>query len=332
MVTQQIHIDVGAHRVTALSEVTVGGAVGMLHGTEIHAGNTGIVGAGLSSGDLAPIGDTHLRLSWLQANNDGDHVWFGPCAEMPFDHWHFERFDAAGRIQMSVDNLHVWGCRASTIGAYPVQTLGTTAFDGDFVGQLVEYVEVAGPPSQRVGMILGAQRLNSVTVRRSHIHGQATGTQPRRGNTFENCFIEKIHYFSGSHNTCIADHGGPSGEGVKIIGCHLDGGNSAALSLYTDFGSQVDVLVQDSYFNPDRANYAVRGGEDATNGDNHLGNRDIRFIGNVFGRKYHRFCGSSAPFTEWNPNRPGNAWQNNTWGPRGPFWQSGDPEEGNPVG
>lgn len=53
--------------------------------------------------------------------------------------------------------------------------------------------------------------------------------------------------------------------------------------------------------------------------------------GNVFGRDYQRFSGSTAPVTQWNPNRPGAVWQDNLWGSSGPHWQPGDPEHGDPV-
>lgn len=236
----------------------------------------------------------------------------------------------AGRVRVAADDMHVRYCRIRTNGTYPLQFLGTTAFDADHVGLIAEHLEIAGPPSEHFGSVLAAQQSGSALVKRCHFHDQAIGAQVRRGNSYVNCYVERIHYFPGSHNTCMADHGGTAGEGASIIGCHLDGGNSAALSLYTDHGAQVDILVQDNLFNPDAANYALRAGEDTTTG-NQVGNHDIRIVGNVFGRKYHRLCGSSAPYTEWNPSRTGNTWSGNRWGPRGPFWQPGDPEEGDPV-
>lgn len=323
MATQQIHVDVGTHRVTASSSVTVAGGSGVLHGRDVHAGNVGVVGAGLTYADLAPIGDTHLRTSWLSANADGDRVWHGPCPENVDPHWHFERFDVAGRISVSLDLMHVMRCRVRTDGPYPLRFLGSGTFDGDFVGAIFDDVEVHGPPSERFGSILAGQRPNSALVRRCHFRNHAIGAQLQTGNSYVNCLVEDIHYFDGSHNTCVSTRGGQ--VGIQVVGCNLDGGNSAALGAYTDLGPVTDLLVRDCLLNPDRANYGIIAEDD-------VGNHDVRFTGNVFGRRYWRNCGQSGPYSGWNGSRPGNVWEGNTWGPRGPHWQPGDPEEGDPVG
>lgn len=332
MVTQPIHVDVGSHRATAPVQVTVGGGTGVLHGRDIHAGNVGVVGAGLSYSALAPIGDTHLKPSWLSANADGDRIWHGPCEQKAAAHWHFERWAVAGRISVSLDDMHVRWCRVSTTGPYPLRFFGTTAWDADYVGLIAEWLEIAGPPSTSFGVVLQGQRPGSAIVRRCHVHHQGIGALLRPGNTFVNCLVEDIHYTSGSHNTCMSTRGGSSGGGWQVVGCRLMGGNSAALSMYTDQGAVQDVEVRDCYLTPDEGtNYGAYCGEDTSTG-NYVDNRDIRWTGNVFGRDNERWCGSSGPRTQWNGARPGAVWSGNTWGPRGPHWQEGDPEQGDPVG
>lgn len=109
-------------------------------------------------------------------------------------------------------------------------------------------------------------------MRRVHVHGHAVGLSLRRGNTFVNCLVEKIRYYDGSHNTAASTTGGTASQGVQVIGCRLMGGNSAAMSLYKDQGPVNDVQIRDCYLAPDQANYALRAGEDATNGTNHTRN------------------------------------------------------------
>lgn len=55
--------------------------------------------------------------------------------------------------------------------------------------------------------------------------------------------------------------------------------------------------------------------------------------GNIFGREYFRFSGfhPSTPNPIFN-DATGSTVSGNLWGPRGPHWQSGDPEEGDPIG
>ena len=53
--------------------------------------------------------------------------------------------------------------------------------------------------------------------------------------------------------------------------------------------------------------------------------------GNVFGRNLQRFCGIYGTATAFARDDAANLWTNNTWGPKGPYWQSGDPLEGDEV-
>lgn len=302
------------------------------HGAQVDATNTGVVGAGFSYSALAATGDDILKASWFSANQDGNRVWFGGCPEKPTSHWHFERFDVSGRINVSINDLHVRWCRVRGAGTYPLRFVGTTTFDSAWGGLIAEYVEFDGSPGSVQGAVLlhSSYAGTTATVRRCHIHNYGWGFRGRRNNIITGNLVEGIHYSPGSHNTCLALQDGSASWNVDIVGNKFLGGNSSALSLYTDNGPVQDVLVQDNYVAPDVANYGVYGGEDTTT-PHYVENRDIRFIGNVFGRDKLRFCGSSAPYTDWNPNRPGNVWSDNQWGPRGPFWLPGDPEEGDPV-
>jgi hypothetical protein len=57
----------------------------------------------------------------------------------------------------------------------------------------------------------------------------------------------------------------------------------------------------------------------------------MKVRGNIFGRGIQRHCGVYGTATAFDLTQVGNLWENNTWGDRGPFWQTGDPEKGDEI-
>jgi hypothetical protein len=107
---------------------------------------------------------------------------------------------------------------------------------------------------------------------------------------------------------------------------------SASLAIYNEsyasFPNLDHLRVEDNCFESD-GGYALYGG--ACMGKLAPYAKDMTVSGNVFGRGEQRCCGIFGTATAFDCYAASNVWKGNTWGKRGPYWQKGDPEEGDTV-
>ena len=156
------------------------------------------------------------------------------------------------------------------------------------------------------------------TCLRCHVHHTSTGLGGGSGVSILDSYVHDMTYSTGAHQAAV---GMNNGLNIRIIHNNLDchrwnvppyagpgavpgpQGCSAALSLY-DEGPMDGVVVQNNLFNAAGEYCAYSGGPTAKN---------VRFIDNRFGRKYHPRCGNSGPLHSWYPNNVGYFWSGNTF-------------------
>lgn len=156
------------------------------------------------------------------------------------------------------------------------------------------------------------------TCLRCHVHHTSTGIGGGTNVSILDSYVHDMTYSAGAHQAAV---GMNNGLNIRIIHNHLDchrwnvppytgpgavpgpQGCSAALSLY-DEGPMNGVLVQNNLFNAAGEYCAYSGGPTAKN---------VRFIDNRFGRKYHPRCGNSGPLHSWFPSNEGYFWSGNTF-------------------
>jgi hypothetical protein len=149
---------------------------------------------------------------------------------------------------------------------------------------------------------------NNYSCLRCHVHHASTGIGGGSNVQITDSYVHDMTYTEGAHQAAVGIN---SGVGIKIIHNNLDcrrwnvppgpQGCSSALSLY-DEGRLDNVLVQNNLFNAAGEYCAYSGGPTAKN---------VRFIDNRFGKKYHPRCGNAGPLHSWYPNNTGYVWQNN---------------------
>jgi len=187
-----------------------------------------------------------------------------------------------------------------------------------------------------------------VTLKRVHVHRWPRALFTGDGDVWvEECYMHDLTCDGGDAHLENIYVGGGANQAYlrnKFISneVHIGGDarmmTSASLAIYNEsydrgmpypaFPVLENILVQDNYFESD-GHFALYGG--ACVGKANPYARQTSFRGNVFGRRLHRMCGVSGPAVCFDPSQPGNLWENNIWGPRGPFWQAGDPEEGTAI-
>src|SRR5262249_23164185 len=126
----------------------------------------------------------------------------------------------------------------------------------------------------------------------------------------QDSYMHDFDYTAGDHGAGMGEGQG-SGFHSRIIHnniqCNRLAGQtqtcSSALSLY-DEPTLDDVLVQNNLFNTYDGYCTYGGGPHGTN---------IRYIGNVFGQKFHSGCGYYGPVAAFYPGNSGNQWTGNTY-------------------
>lgn len=167
------------------------------------------------------------------------------------------------------------------------------------------------------GLMLGQ---NDVWIEECYMHDLTCDNQ--------GAHIENIYIAGGANLTFVRNklisNATYLGDGTSQI--------SASLAIYnedwSDFPALDNVLVENNYLESD-GGYALYAG--ACVKKNHPYAKHMVVRGNVFGRGEQRHSGVYGPATAFNRDEPTNEWESNTWGPRGPLWNEGDPEEGDLV-
>jgi hypothetical protein len=153
------------------------------------------------------------------------------------------------------------------------------------------------------------------TVRRTYIHGSRRGLYCQ-----QNCLVEDSYIIGSS----------PHASGARVlrdavfrhntIWCKRyddspDGGCSANLTMYQEFGIATDVLIENNYFPATPAWYCVYGG--SAGAENQPGNATyIRFVDNVFARGAGRCSKDHSdgyPVINFDSSRKGNVWSGNRY-------------------
>jgi hypothetical protein len=152
---------------------------------------------------------------------------------------------------------------------------------------------------------------NDYSCVRCHIHGTGRGANLGGNVTIQDSYLHDWVYVSGAHQTAIGSNGG---RGFRIIHnnliCNSGGpGCSAALSFYGDFAPVTDVLVQNNLFNTNGAYCTFAG---STTAKPFPRGTQIRYIDNLFGKKYNKGCGLYGPVATWEYYE-GNVWSGNRW-------------------
>lgn len=302
------------------------------HGREINASNTG------HSGTLEVIQNDQVGLlsfnqAWLDQWVGGAHLIEGK----ELRNFNFGGFGSTDNLNVTFRNCKFVSCSFDMPGVRPGLTIeystivGTTT-PGDYTWSNYAFIH-AGNFTLRRNNIFGygagtIHCVDDVTIEENFIHdpapwqpghlggGAGDPTGSHHGLTtlqFGSC--ERVIIRRNRYQAWRGSASNPDTAGV-----------SAALTIYDDSFHPGPIVVEDNYF----------GGGGFYNtywGSSSKPAPPAEYVisrGNIFGRDIHRFCGSGGPLTAWSWTT-GRVWENNRWGPRGPHWQNGDPEEGDLI-
>ncbi len=150
---------------------------------------------------------------------------------------------------------------------------------------------------------------DNYTCIRCNVWRTGRGAAMNNNVTLRDSWFHDFFYTSGAHQTAAQSNGGSN---FQVIHNNLEcrsGGCSSALSLYGDFSPINNVLVQNNLFNTS-GSYCTYGGSVSVKPYPNATN--VRYIDNLFGKKYFSICGIYGPYTAWAWNT-GNVWSGNRW-------------------
>jgi hypothetical protein len=308
----------------SLSGCPVTGSTGSVnHGKDINASNTGVPAGQILSDVTSSISVTE---SWISASNGGKRYLEN------------KNFVNDADLEIKTGDFTVRSCKFNGRSGGSVEYgLSNVVF---------EYCEFNGQNLNTGGDC--ALGIGGFTAKRLHIHGWPRAFWFGWGDVhIEECYIHDITADGGTaHLENIYVAGGAKQTFIrnKLISneIHINGDNrmmtSASLSIYNEdysvgppypnFPALNNIIVKDNYFESD-GNFSMYCG--ACAGKNAPYARNMSVTGNIFGRQLHRSCGVSGTAVAFDPSQPGNEWSDNKWGARGPFWMTGDPEEGSVI-
>ncbi len=289
------------------------------HGSFIDATNTGVP-AGHSLTDW--VSSVTVTEAWISASNGGSRIIEN------------RNFTSGAVLTIRTNDITVRYCKFNGTSRILLPEAVT--------GILVQDCEIDGNHENRDSLQAIKNDGATLHVLRAHIHRWPRALTVIRGNTtVENCYLHDLTCDdSGAHIENIYVAGGAQQRylGNKIVSNAVrtdpaitDLNISACLALYNQGGGLPDldaILVEDNWIDGD-SSYAMYGGAIASKTGTFAKNLIVR--GNTFARQYQRRCGLFGPITAFSGAEPGNHWENNRWGPRGAYWVSGDPEEGDLV-
>jgi hypothetical protein len=177
---------------------------------------------------------------------------------------------------------------------------------------LLEDVEIDGAKVHARGAGLGG---SNFTCRRCNIHGMARGVQPNYDAVIEDSYIHDLYGTSISENLAFSSNGG--GRYV-IRGSNLEMNDvptgGMAVGLIGDWGKIDNVLIEGNLINGG-GSYAVWGGDPKETTDKNPAYfaRNVRFVNNAFGRKFHPKCGYYGAVAAFDRKAAGNRWSGNYW-------------------
>ncbi|WP_433181487.1 hypothetical protein [Actinoallomurus sp. CA-150999] len=208
-----------------------------------------------------------------------------------------------GDIVVLARNVTIRNCRVIGAGDWAI----LQRMEAGSGGLTVEDTEISGGGGRPLefGVLNFA---GGLTVRRVNVHAMMSAVQTSQG-LIEDSYFHDPKDFPGAHVTLVASGSGPR-PGMTFVVRHNailnPGGQTAAVALYQDFGLNHDVTVQGNLLAG--GGYTVYGGAGKYGRPHH-----IRFVGNVFSRRYFRKGGAFGWGTTWDGSGPGNQWKDNTW-------------------
>jgi hypothetical protein len=210
--------------------------------------------------------------------------------------------DVHGDIVVLASNVTIRNCRVVGSGDWGI--LQRQESGGGLTVEDTEIVGDGGAPLE-FGILNYSGML---TVRRTEVHTMMSAVQTSQG-LIENSYFHDPRDFPGAHVTLVASNSGPR-SGMSLVVRHNTILNpvdqTAAVALYQDFGLNHDVLVQN--------NLLAGGGYTVYGGDGKYGTPyNIRFIDNVFSRRYYPKGGSFGWGATWDGAGRGNVWKGNVW-------------------
>jgi hypothetical protein len=290
------------------------------HGSQLDETNTGIP-AGHSLSNVAST--IQVTEQWIADSNSGARVLQD------------RNFLTGANLIVTVDGFTVQYCKFNgKSGVFLDANDGQTP-----LGKNVQVLDSEFDGNN--ANLNGDSPTSATTLKRVHIHRWPRNLMLGVDNIWvEECYmhdltcdnngahIENIYIAGGANLTFIRNklisNATYLGDGTAQI--------SASLAIYNedwgDFPNLNYILVQDNYLESD-GGYAMYGG--ACVGKQRPFAKSMTVRGNVFGRGEQRNSGVYGPATAFDRDEPTNRWENNTWGARGPLWQQGDPEEGQPI-
>ena len=130
-----------------------------------------------------------------------------------------------------------------------------------------------------------------------------------RNVTIRDSYLHGWVYTEGAHQTAVGSNGGGNFTVVhNNLECQSKG-CSAALSLYGDFEPINGALIENNLFNTD-GGYCTYGG--STSAKPYPIGKNIRYVNNVFGKKFGPKCGYYGPVATFEMHE-GNQWTGNRW-------------------
>jgi hypothetical protein len=293
------------------------------HGQDVNETNTGVPAGHTLSNATSTIVVTE---EWIESSNDGKRTIENLL------------FTDEADLTIKVNNFTVKYCKffGKSNAGVEIGMKNITFEDCEFDGN---HENIGGDVA-----LYGS----GITAKRVHIHRWPRAMWVGDGDVWiEGCYmhdltcddgdahLENIYVAGGANQTYLCNKF-ISNEIHLTSSPHLM--TSASLAIYNesysrgvgypDFPALDNILLEDNYFESD-GQYAMYGGACIGKAAPYAKNMKVR--GNVFGRGLHKNCGISGIGTAFDPSQPGNVWENNTWGPRGVDWQTGDPEEGDEV-
>ena len=190
-----------------------------------------------------------------------------------------------------------------------------TQVDPTFSVEVVDSEVVAGE------WIGGAVWGNNLTVLRTEVTGGAYSVHCGSDCLVEDSWLHDQFNPDGgaAHNNAFLSNGG-SHMVVRHNTLHCtptlndtDGGCTADLSLFGDFGPIRDVVVEDNLLKANDSSVAYCAFLGHAPGKAYPVATGVVVTGNVFERGTNDLCGVYGPVTSFQADAEGNVWRDNTW-------------------
>jgi hypothetical protein len=181
---------------------------------------------------------------------------------------------------------------------------------GEQSGLVLTDVEIDGQNSDPNGQSgIGD---DNYTCIRCNVHNTGRGAAFGDNVTIRDSWFHDFFKTPGAHQSAAGSNGGGNNQ---IIHNNLDCQEtscSGALVMYGDFAPVNNVLVQNNLFNSPGSYCTYAGSTGTASGKPYPHGTNIRYLDNLWGKKYTPICGMYGPVTSWEYNT-GNVWSGNRW-------------------